>query len=214
MKKGIIEFYQKYFQKRETTRPTLIHKRQDIFISEMDYEFLVAPFTEAEVKGAIWDCDGSKNPGLDRFIFNIIRELWSGSKRDILRMISEFHKHGKLVRGKNSSFIVLIPKKEGANGVNDFRPISLNGGVYKIVSKILSKRLNCVLDSVISVNQSAFVGGRQIFGSIVMLNEARKMKMERLFFKINFEKAYNSVDWNFLRTCCYSLNFTQNGGVG
>lgn len=50
-------------------------------------------------------------------------------------MLDEFHNNGKLVRGLNSSFIVLIPKKEAAEALNEFRPISLIGCIYKILSK-------------------------------------------------------------------------------
>lgn len=87
----------------------------------------------------------------------------------------------------------------------------LIGGIYKIVSKILSKRISCVLDSVISSNQSAFIGSRQILDSIVVLNEAideaRKTKKERLFFKIDFAKAYDSVDWGFIENMLLLFGF-------
>lgn len=93
-------------------------------------------------------------------------------KEDILKMLDEFHNNGKLVRGLNSSFIVLIPKKEAEESLNEFRPISLIGCIYKILSKILAARLRKVLDDLISVNQSAFVGNRHILDGVVVINEA------------------------------------------
>lgn len=68
-------------------------------------------------------------------------------------MMVEFHEHGRLVKGINPSFIVLIPKKEEANKMKDFRPISLIGGLYKIIAKVLAERMGCVMDLVISKNQ-------------------------------------------------------------
>ena len=68
--------------------------------------------------------------------------------------------------GKSSlSYISIIldsPKKNNAIDVKDFRPISLVGSVYKLLSKVLANRLRVVLDSLISESQNAFVGGRQI----------------------------------------------------
>lgn len=50
-----------------------------------------------------------------------------------MRMLNEFHQNGELVKGINPSFIVLIPKKDVANGLGDYRPISLIVGFYKII---------------------------------------------------------------------------------
>lgn len=58
-----------------------------------------------------------------------------------MRVMHEFHSNGRLVKGSNSSFIVLIPKKDGASKLNHFRPISLIGSLYKIIAKVLASRL-------------------------------------------------------------------------
>lgn len=67
---------------------------------------------EEEIKEAIWSCGGSKSPGPDRFNFDFFQCCWDIVKEDIFIMMDEFHSNGKLVRGSNSSFIVLIPKKK------------------------------------------------------------------------------------------------------
>lgn len=115
-------------------------------------------------------------------------------------MLLDFHHHGKLVRGTNLFFVVLIPKKDIASGINDYRPISLIGGIYKILSKALD---NCLSRSSIALSQRirAPLSVRDKF-LIVFLNEAideaKKKRIKRMFFKIDFAKAYNSVDWRFL----------------
>nr|GEX25718.1 RNA-directed DNA polymerase, eukaryota, reverse transcriptase zinc-binding domain protein [Tanacetum cinerariifolium] len=88
--------------------------------------------------------------------------------------ISHFFTHADIPKGCNPSFIALIPKIPDANEVNDFRPISLIGSIYKIITKIL-------------VNRHA-----RVLGDIV--NE----KKRSLIFKVDFEKAYDSVRWDFL----------------
>lgn len=79
---------------------------------------ITVPFTEEEVKKAVWDCDSSKSPGPDGFNLGFYKECWDVVKEDIMRVMREFYENWRLVRGSNSSFIVLIPKKEGVCGIN------------------------------------------------------------------------------------------------
>jgi hypothetical protein len=82
--------------------------------------------------------------------------------------------------------------------LNDFRRISLVGSLYKILAKVLANRLRLVVGNVISETQTTFVKDRQILDGILIANEvvdeARKLNKELLLFKVDFEKAYHSVD--------------------
>ncbi|MCH95507.1 LINE-1 reverse transcriptase like, partial [Trifolium medium] len=131
---------------------------------------------------------------------------------DIMRFISEFPRNGKLTRGINSTFIALIPKVDSPQKLNDFRPISLVGSIYKILAKVLANRLQMVIGSVISEVQSAFIKDRQILDGILIANEvvdeARKYHKELLLFKVDFEKAYDSVDWSYLDTVMCKMSFS------
>ncbi|KAJ0493102.1 putative RNA-directed DNA polymerase [Helianthus annuus] len=84
----------------------------------------------------------------------------------------------------------------------DFRPISLVGSVYKIIAKLLANRLKPVMDPLISQTQSAFVGSRNILDGPLIVSElvtwAKKRKVKMLIFKVDFEKAYDSLNWKFL----------------
>lgn len=68
--------------------------------------------------------------------------------------------------------MALIPKEEGKSSLNHFRPISLIGSTYKILSKVLARRMNVVLGKVIGETQSAFLKGRFILDGVVVVNEA------------------------------------------
>ncbi|GKA76688.1 RNA-directed DNA polymerase, eukaryota, reverse transcriptase zinc-binding domain protein [Tanacetum coccineum] len=115
------------------------------------------------------------------------------------------------VKGCNSTFIALIPKNPDANMVKDFRPISLIGSIYKIIAKILTNRLVGVLGDIVNEVQSAFISERQILDGPFILNEimqwCRRRKKQSLIFKVDFEKAYDSVRWDFLDDILVKFGF-------
>ena len=71
-------------------------------------------------------------------------------KEDVIRFVNEFHTNDKLSKGINSTFIALIPKVDSPQTLNEFRPISLVGSLYKIMAKLLANRSRQVIGSVIS----------------------------------------------------------------
>ncbi|GJW20661.1 RNA-directed DNA polymerase, eukaryota [Tanacetum coccineum] len=150
----------------------------------------------------MWECGTDKAPGPDGFTFGFFRHFWYIVEKDVCNAVSYFFTHDDLPIGCNSSFIALIPKIPDANLVKDFRPISLIGSVYKIIAKILSNRLVNVLGGIVSEVQSAFVANRQILDGPFILNEViqwcKAKKKQTLIFKVDFEKAYDSVRWDFL----------------
>nr|GFB17936.1 RNA-directed DNA polymerase, eukaryota, reverse transcriptase zinc-binding domain protein [Tanacetum cinerariifolium] len=104
--------------------------------------------------------------------------------------------------GCNSSFVALIPKVMDAKFVNDFRPISLIRSVYKVVTKVLANRLAPVIADLIFETQSAFIAGRQILDGLFILDEilhwCKRNNKKAMFFKVDFDKAYDSVRWDYL----------------
>ena len=135
-----------------------------------------------------------------------------------MRLITEFHWNGKLSKGINSTFIALLPKVQSLQKLNDFRSVSLVGSLYKILAKFLANRLWFVVDSVISEAQIVFVKDRKILdGNLIaneVVDEARKFKNELLLFKVDFEKAYDLVDWRYLDAVMRNISFQLCGGSG
>ncbi|GKA37476.1 RNA-directed DNA polymerase, eukaryota, reverse transcriptase zinc-binding domain protein [Tanacetum coccineum] len=141
--------------------------------------------TNEEIKHAVWACGSDKAP--DR---------------------TDSH---SLPRGTNSAFITLIPKVINPILITDYRPISLIGMQYKIIAKLLANRLARVLDNIVSPVQSAFISGRQILDGPLMVSEIidwyKKKNKKLMIFKVDFEKAFVSVNWSYLDYVLLHMGF-------
>ena len=110
----------------------------------------------------------------------------------------------------NTTWITLVPKKTDAKELGDFRPIGMVGCLYKIISKTLSRRLKKVMSFLVGENQTTFIAGRQILNGALIANEIiawlKKSNKPGVLLKLNFQKAYDMVDWVFFGLC-----LTTNG---
>nr|GEV32049.1 RNA-directed DNA polymerase, eukaryota [Tanacetum cinerariifolium] len=184
-----------------------------IKISEDQKRDLEGEVTNDEIKKAVWDCGTDKALGPDGFTFGFYRKFWDLIDNDVCDAVRFFFKNDNIPNGCNSSFIALIPKIPDANMVKDFRPISLVGSVYKIIAKILVNRLVGVLGDIVSEVQLPFIADRQILDGPFILNEVlqwcKNKKKQALIFKVDFEKAYDSVRWDFLDEVLNKFGFGE-----
>ncbi|GJT32028.1 RNA-directed DNA polymerase, eukaryota [Tanacetum coccineum] len=164
-----------------------------------------------DIKSVVWDCGTNKSPGPDGFTFEFYRKYWNIIDHDVVAAFTTFFSTCLFPHGCNSSFIALIPKSHEAKMVKDFRPISLIGSLYKIITKILANRLSFVISDLVSDVQSAFVSNRQILNGPVILNEllswCKYKHSKALIFKIDFEKAFDSVRWDYLDVVLNNFGF-------
>lgn len=201
VRKAVFRYFSKVFAEVWKSRPKLTGNFVSISRTKV-VEVLEPELTMDEVWEAIKECDGNKAPGPDGFNMICIQKCWKIMKGDVFQFIQEFYKNSKLVKGINSSFITLIPKKANPEGLADYRPICLIGVLHKILAKILSRRLKKVLPDVINEMQTAFLAGRNIFDGIMIANEVvdwwKKSKTKGVILKLDFEKAYDSINWEYL----------------
>ncbi|KAL4383180.1 hypothetical protein GQ457_15G018340 [Hibiscus cannabinus] len=190
-------------------------------VEEMDFHFncissgqqayLEAEFTEEEVWRAISSSDSNKAPGPDGLNMGFFKRFWPQLKVTIMKAFDYFHRGKNWEEGFNHSFITLISKKGCPESLEDYRPISLVGGIYKILSKVIAGRLKCCMETVISNSQFAFIQGRQILDCSFIANECIdevvRSKLRGVVFKIDFRRAYDTVDWGFLIQILKEMNF-------
>ena len=101
--------------------------------------------------------------------------------------------------------------------LKDYMHISLVGCIYKLLAKIPANRLKNVLPRIISPFQGAFVVGRQILDGVLIANELvdfrKKSKKEGVLLRINLEKAYDHVEWDFVDYMLLRLGFGMGGST-
>ncbi|KAK3228762.1 hypothetical protein Dsin_000643 [Dipteronia sinensis] len=120
---------------------------------------------------------------------------------DFMKFMTEFHQNGCIVKELNQTFIALIPKCTNPETMKDYRPISLIRSLYKLLAKVLAGRMRKVIGSVVGESHMAFVHNRQILDSFVIAEDIihhwKKNKDGGLLVKLDFEKAYDSLDHGF-----------------
>ena len=187
----------------------------DLEINEIgseEAERLDESFSEEEIWTAISGLNSDKALGLDGFLIAFWIFSWEFVKK-VLGFFREFRDQCRFVKNMNATFLVLIPKNQTVEDFKDLRPISLVGGLYKIMTKVLANRIKRVLDKVISKSQNAFVKGRQILDALLIANElvdsTMRMKELGMVCKLDIEKAYDSISWEFLYQVMGRMGFSS-----
>ncbi|KAL0293553.1 UNVERIFIED_CONTAM: hypothetical protein Sradi_6930300 [Sesamum radiatum] len=172
-------------------------------ISEDEAEQLISPIQRQEIKDALFDINEDSAPGPDGFSSCFFKATWTIIGEDVCQAVMEFFNHGRLLKQLNATLITLIPKVQMPMKVGDFRPISCCNVVYKIITKIMVKRMHLVLEKLIDSCQNAFVPGRSISDNILLAQELlsgynQKKLPPRCTVKVDLQKAYDMVDWDYL----------------
>nr|GFB27352.1 hypothetical protein [Tanacetum cinerariifolium] len=129
--------------------------------------------------------------------------------KEFCKAVREFFTSGKLLKKVNATVIFLVPKISTPRRVSDFRPIACCNVVYKCISKIMVNRIKGCLSYLVDQNQSAFIPSRQISDNVLLSQELlrgyhRKRGYARCAFKIDIQKAYDSVEWGYHRKRGYA----------
>lgn len=177
---------------------------------------LLAPVTDVEIKRAMDGLGGMKALGPDGYNGMFFQKHWEVVKTEVCAAIEEFFLNGQLPNVINETIVALVPKIPLPESIHQIRPISSCNFLPKIISKILVLRMKSMMGHIITQNQSAFIGGKLIQDNLLVAHEifhALKKKGKRgkegIAIKLDMSKAYDRLEWEFIRKALIVYGFSM-----
>jgi hypothetical protein len=191
----------------------VVSKFQPVFSTEMN-QVLEEEVTEVELLVALTSMKNGKSPGPDGITVEFFKHFYDLLKEDLLMTVRESQRAGKIHGALNSTFLCLIPKKQDVSSFEDFHPISCCNVIYKLISKIIARRLKPMLSEVIGEEQFGFLQNRQIHDAVAIaqevLHSVKKRNLKETILKLDLSKSYDRVNWTFLRLVLIQLGMNLN----
>ncbi len=165
---------------------------------------------EEEILTAIKQSSQKKSPGPDGLPKEFYQQTWQIIKNEMTQIMNEMLR-GNFDRRLTDGVIVLVKKKNRNNTINSYRPISLLNFDYKILTKILKTRMDDILPTIISNNQTACNKQNNITTALCKIRDKiAQFKYERkkgALISFDFDHAFDRVNHSFLLQLLTRLNF-------
>lgn len=166
--------------------------------------------TEEEIKSVLFKLNPNKAPGPDGLTSAFFKASWDTTGSEVVSAIRNFYATNFLPAATNTTILSLVPKFPGASKITDFRPISCLKTIYKVISRILVRKLKPMLTTMILPSQTAFVKGRLLVENTTLAGELvngyhKNKGPKRITIKVDIAKAFDTLSWDFLFSCLEGL---------
>ena len=156
----------------------------------------------------------NKSPGIDGIPNEFYKKFWNDINYLFHNALREIYDNNEMSFTQTLAIMSLIHKKGDKKNLKNYRPISLTNSDYKIIAFIFAKRLQKVIDKLISKYQSAYIKGRYIGDNARLILDifeyCTENNQDGLLLFLDFEKAFDSIEWNFLFKTLEKFNFGDN----
>ncbi|XP_074292165.1 uncharacterized protein LOC141619026 [Silene latifolia] len=182
--------------------------------TEQQQQTLMTPITPEEIKHIIFLIPNDKAPGPDGYSSKFFKDSWDVVGNEVTEAVLDFFQSGCLLKQLHATIVTLIPKVNRPVNVVKYRPIACYNVIYKCISKVLCSRLAVVLPELISPNQGGFIKGISIMENILICQDIvrlyeRNAASPRCLFKMDLQKAYDTIEWVFLDDMLQALKFQE-----
>ncbi|KAG7588723.1 Zinc finger CCHC-type superfamily [Arabidopsis suecica] len=167
--------------------------------------------SDEEITQSIFSMPKNKAPGPDGFPVEFFWEAWTVVRESTLDAVKEFFRTGHLLKKFNTTSITLIPKDPGADQLSQFRPVACCNTIYKVITRLISKRLKLFISQAVQGNQVGFIKGRLLCENVLLASELVENfhvegEVTRGCLQIDLTKAYDNVSWEFLINILLALD--------
>ena len=209
-------FYSQLYSSKPVILPT-----EDIdetpILSEENIRLLSEDITEAELYQALKSMRSVSAPGMDGITVKFYLHFWDLVKGDLLQCFRTAFEAGSLNLTQRQGLLKLLPKKNrNLLFLPNWRGITLLNVDFKLITKVLSRRLKHILPEIIHPDQRGFVHGRRLSNGILdiyalldLLDDEEKL-LDFLVCSIDIEKAFDSLSWDFVRYTLNKFGFPQS----
>jgi hypothetical protein len=171
-------------------------------VASSENDDLMRTFTAEELDAVLHETKTDTSPGPDGLPVLFYKKFWPSLRHAVLDILNGFAL-GRVDIARLNFRILLLPKVPGADNIKQYRPIALINVIFKLVSKAFACRLSPIAHRIISQSQTTFIKGRYIQDGPLALHEIihelKSKNLPAVLLKLDFEKAYDIVNWQFLR---------------
>ncbi|XP_056688018.1 uncharacterized protein [Spinacia oleracea] len=207
------DYFQKLFTTTRLSGNLFCCTHSNFSINHEEYNVLDSLITMDQVHSNLFAMDLIKSPGPDGIQPIFFQKHWAQIGHIIYDFCNSCFRNGKIPEDINRSYITLIPKNACPSTIAEFRPINLCNTIYKLITKIISSRLKTILGRIISPFQSSFIHGRGIEDNVILVKEMAhhfhkvKKRNKIMALKLDITKAYDSLEWDFIRETLLYFQF-------
>lgn len=207
IKKEAVQHFQKFLQSQdpnpEVDSDAMLQELITYHCPPGSAAMLISPVTPEEIQSALHALPNDKVSGPDGFTKEFFIAAWPIIGKEFIIAVQSFFLFGFLPTGINATILTLIPKTEEAKTMKEFRPIACCNLIYKVISKVLARRLKTILLEAIETNQTAFIEDRLLLENVLLATELvngyhRISNSNRATVKLDISKAFDTVRWSFI----------------
>ncbi|XP_074266000.1 uncharacterized protein LOC141588456 [Silene latifolia] len=187
IQKAFLEYYQMLLgSKARSSRVKVSIVQKGNICNDQHKAALLMPVTKEEVKQVIFQIPDDKAPGPDGYSSKFYKDSWDIIGEEVTNAVLDFFESGHILRQINATLFTLIPKVDRPTTVLQYRPIACWG----------------------------FIQGRSIMENILICQDIirlyeRQAVSPRCLFKIDLQKAYDTIEWEFLDQMLIASNFPK-----
>ncbi len=212
------EFYEKLFASKNITDEKINEYLENIDLDKKltNAEKLMCDekITIKEIENVIKNLKPGKSPGCDGLTTEFYKKFWHVIKEPFTEMLNETYEQGELPYTMRKAILALLYKKGDNLLLKNYRPISLTNYDYKILCFVLANRLQKVLKNIINEDQTGYIKNRYIGTNARLLcdyfEHCDNFEVPGILLMLDFEKAFDSIEWNFMYKILEKFNFGNN----